>query len=139
MKREYVAFVEGRPGAPKGTWRQWLQLSRDELRQQVLSETQARAAGSEAREAITHYEVIAEYPLAGRQGLRHQTAAPARNRPEASNPHPGRERRTPLDRRPHLQPRLSRTRAFSTSIDFPRQALHAEILNLEHPGQSGKA
>ena len=63
MKREYVAFVEGRASAPKGVWRQWLQLSRDELRQHVLSETQARAAGSEAREAITHYEVIAEYPL----------------------------------------------------------------------------
>src|ERR1035438_9004850 len=65
MKREYVAYVEGRSSAPKGVWRQWLQLSRDELRQHVLSETQAQAAGDEAREAITHYEVIAEYPLAG--------------------------------------------------------------------------
>ena len=45
MKREYVAFVEGRPGAPNGTWRQWLQLSRDELRQHVLSESQAKDAG----------------------------------------------------------------------------------------------
>src|SRR6266480_3345512 len=26
MKREYVAFVEGRPSTPKGTWRHWLQL-----------------------------------------------------------------------------------------------------------------
>src|SRR5208283_1218294 len=42
MKREYVAYVEGRPREPKGTWRQWLQLSRDELRQQILSETQAK-------------------------------------------------------------------------------------------------
>ena len=65
MKREYVAFVEGRPSTPQGAWRQWLQLSRDELRQHVVSETQARAAGAEAREAITHYEVIAEYPVAG--------------------------------------------------------------------------
>jgi 23S rRNA pseudouridine1911/1915/1917 synthase len=65
MKREYVAFVEGRPNTPKGAWRQWLQLSRDELRQHVLSETQAKAAGAEALEAITHYEVIAEYPLPG--------------------------------------------------------------------------
>ena len=111
MKREYVAFVEGRSRAPKGTWRQWLQLSRDELRQQVLSETQAKAAGPDAREAITHYEVIAEYPLAGRPGLRHQIAAPVGNRPKTSNPRPSRPRRTPLDRRPHLQPRLSRTRA----------------------------
>src|SRR6185295_12236463 len=41
MRREYVAFVEGRSSTPKGTWRHWLQLSKDELRQQILSETQA--------------------------------------------------------------------------------------------------
>src|ERR1017187_2489882 len=40
MKREYVAYVQGRPRTPTGTWRQRLQLSRDELRQHVLSETQ---------------------------------------------------------------------------------------------------
>src|SRR5690348_14050146 len=39
MKREYVAYVEGRSQSSKGTWRQWLQLSRDELRQHVLSES----------------------------------------------------------------------------------------------------
>ena len=65
MKREYVAFVEGRPSEPKGTWRQWLKLSRDEMRQQVLSEVQAKADRAEACEAITHYEVITAYPLAG--------------------------------------------------------------------------
>ena len=116
MKREYVAFVEGRPRTPAGTWRQWLQLSRDELRQHVLSETQLKDAGDEAREAITHYEVIAEYPLAGGKGLRHQIAAPAGDRPQTSNPRPGRPRRTPLDRRPHVQPGLSRT--------GPRQRAH---------------
>src|SRR5947208_5777983 len=55
MKREYVAFVEGRSGKPKGTWRQWLQLSRDEIHQNILTETQASTDGDEAREAITHY------------------------------------------------------------------------------------
>ena len=65
MKREYVAFVEGRPEAPQGAWRQWLQLSPDELRQHVISEAQAQALGDEAREAITHYEVITQYALAG--------------------------------------------------------------------------
>src|SRR5207245_4809192 len=64
MKREDLAFVEGRSGKRKGTWRQWLQLSRDEMHQNILTETQGRAAGDQAREAITHYEVIAEYPLA---------------------------------------------------------------------------
>jgi len=65
MTRDYVAFVEGRPSTPTGTWRQWLQLSGDELRQHVISETQLKDPRSEAREAITHYEVIEEYPLAG--------------------------------------------------------------------------
>ena len=69
MKREYVAYVEGRPVAPAGTWRQWLQLSRDELRQHVLSDKEGKAAGDDAQEAITHYEVIAVYPLAGGKGF----------------------------------------------------------------------
>ena len=38
MKREYVAYVEGRPANPKGTWRNWLKLSDDELRQFVISD-----------------------------------------------------------------------------------------------------
>src|SRR5947208_6532341 len=62
MKREYVAFVAGRSANPNGTWRQWLQLSRDEMHQNILTEAQGRAAGDLACEAITHYEVIAEYP-----------------------------------------------------------------------------
>ena len=137
MKREYVAFVEGRASAPKGTWRQWLQLSRDELRQHVLSETSARAAGDEAREAITHYEVIADYPLAGGQrfvtklrlrletGRKHQIRVQAAN---AGLPLIGDRTYNPAMRGPDLA---------NTRIDFPRQALHAEVLTLEHPDQPG--
>lgn len=137
MKREYVAFVEGRASTPKGTWRQWLQLSRDELRQHVLSETSARAAGSEAREAITHYEVIAEYPLAGGQrfvtklrlrletGRKHQIRVQAAN---AGLPLVGDRTYNPAMRGPDPD---------NTRIDFPRQALHAEVLTLEHPDQPG--
>jgi 23S rRNA pseudouridine1911/1915/1917 synthase len=137
MKREYVAFVEGRASAPKGTWRQWLQLSRHELRQFVLSETSARAAGDEAREAITHYEVIAEYPLAGGQryvsklrlrletGRKHQIRVQAAN---AGLPLVGDRTYNPAMRGPDLD---------KTRIDFPRQALHAEVLMLEHPDQPG--
>jgi 23S rRNA pseudouridine1911/1915/1917 synthase len=137
MKREYVAFVEGRAGAPKGTWRQWLQLSRDELRQHVLSETSARAAGDEAREAITHYEVIAEYPLSGGQrfvtklrvrletGRKHQIRVQAAN---AGLPLIGDRTYNPAMRGPD---------PANARIDFPRQALHAEVLTLEHPDQPG--
>ena len=135
MKREYVAFVEGRSSAPKGCWRQWLQLSRDELRQHVISEAQARAAGSEVREAITHYEVIAEYPIVGgtrfvtKLRLRLETGRKHQIRVQAANAglpligdrtyNPGVRERTP------------------GSTEFPRQALHAEVLTLEHPDRPG--
>ena len=138
MKREYVAFVAGRPRTPTGTWRQWLQLSRDELRQHVLSETQLKDPGAEAREAITHYEVIAEYPLAGGKGfvtklrLRLETGRKHQIRVQAAHaglPLIGDRTYNPACRGPdHANP----------PIDFPRQALHAEVLSLEHPDQPGK-
>jgi 23S rRNA pseudouridine1911/1915/1917 synthase len=138
MKREYVAFVEGRSGKPAGTWRQWLQLSQDEMRQDILSETRGRAAGDEAREAITHYEVIAEYPLAdGKRvvtklrlrletGRKHQIRAQAAN---AGLPLVGDRAYNPSFRGPGIA---------NAHIDFPRQALHAEVLALDHPEQPGR-
>ena len=137
MTREYVAYVEGRSSSSKGTWRQWLQLSRDELRQHVLSEAAAKAVGEEAREAITHYEVIAEYPLTGGKGfvtklrLRLGTGRKHQIRVQAANaglPLVGDRTYNPALRAPHPPRSL---------IEFPRQALHAEVLSLEHPAQSG--
>jgi 23S rRNA pseudouridine1911/1915/1917 synthase len=133
MKREYVAFVEGRPSEPKGTWRQWLKLSRDEMRQQVLSEVQAKAERAEACEAITHYEVITAYPLAGNSRfvtklrLRLETGRKHQIRVQAANAG------LPLVGDRTYNPALRATDRGSTSIDFPRQALHAEVLTLEHP------
>ena len=137
MTREYVAFVEGRSRAPRGTWRHWLQLSRDELRQHVFSERQSQAGRSETQEAITHYEVIAEHPLAGGQGfvtklrLRLETGLKHQIRAQAA--HAG----LPLlgDRTYH--PGYRRRDQAQSLIDFPRQALHAELLSLEHPQQPG--
>ena len=114
---------------PQGTWRQWLQLSRDELRQHVLSETQARAAGAEAREAITHYEVIAEYPLAGGRGfvtklrLRLETGRKHQIRVQAA--HAG----LPLIGDRTYNPAYRGQDPAHPPIDFPRQALHAEVLS----------
>jgi 23S rRNA pseudouridine1911/1915/1917 synthase len=138
MKREYVAFVEGRPVTPAGTWRQWLQLSRDELRQHVLSETQVKDPGSEAREAVTHFEVIAEYPLAGGNGfvtklrLRLETGRKHQIRAQAA--HAG----LPLIGDRTYNPAWRRPDPANAPIDFPRQALHAEVLSLEHPEQPGQ-
>lgn len=124
MKREYVAFAEGRPAAPAGIWRDWLELSRDELRQQIVDSS----AGG-ATEAITHYEVLAEFlPAKGRgtvsklrlrleTGLKHQIRIQAA---KAGLPLIG-----------------DRTYNKFPSIEFPRQALHAELLGLTHP-QTGK-
>jgi 23S rRNA pseudouridine1911/1915/1917 synthase len=138
MKREYIAYVEGRPSSPKGTWRQWLQLSRDELRQHVLSEAAARALGDQAREAITHYEVVAEYPLPAGKGfvtklrLRLETGRKHQIRVQAANAG------LPLVGDRAYNPALRAARLPHPPIDFPRQALHAEVLSLEHPEQSGR-
>jgi 23S rRNA pseudouridine1911/1915/1917 synthase len=137
MRREYVAYVEGRSQSSKGTWRQWLQLSRDELRQHVLPETAARAVHDEAREAITHYEVITEYPLADRKGfvtklrLRLETGRKHQIRVQAANAG------LPLVGDRTYNPALRASHLANPLIDFPRQALHAEVLSLEHPGESG--
>ena len=137
MKREYVAFVEGRVSTPKGTWRQWLQLSRDELRQHILSATAAQTPSAEAREAITHFEVIAHYPLAGgklfitKLRLRLETGRKHQIRVQAANAG------YPLVGDRTYNPAWSKAELSKPAVDFPRQALHAEVLTLEHPAQPG--
>jgi 23S rRNA pseudouridine1911/1915/1917 synthase len=137
MQREYVAYVEGRPPAPRGTWRHWLQLSRDELRQRVLSDAQAAAAGDDARQAVTHYEVIAEYPRPGgkefysKLRLRLETGRKHQIRVQAA--HAG----MPLIGDRTYNPAYRAQDPAHPPLDFPRQALHAEVLRLEHPGQPG--
>lgn len=133
VKREYVAYVEGRPQQSKGTWRNWLKLSADELRQFVISDVEARTAKAEALEAITHYEVTAEFPLAGSREvvtklrLRLETGRKHQIRAQAA--HAG----LPLvgDRTYH--PKYHSDAPKAARIDFARQALHAEVLSLEHP------
>jgi len=137
MKREYVAFVEGRAMARAGTWRQWLQLSRDEMRQTIVSESTARTAPDDVQEAVTHYEVVKEYPLAGDRGfvtklrLRLETGRKHQIRIQAANAG------LPLigDRTYH--PKYHAEDQAGAPIDFPRQALHAEVLTLEHPERPG--
>jgi len=145
MKREYVAFVEGRPPVPKGTWRQWLQLSNDEMRQHILTGEEAQAAmvrpmGNvpEVREAITHYETVKEYSLANGKGfvsklrLKLETGRKHQIRVQAA--HAG----VPLIGDRTYNPKYRGEIHAPTRIDFPRQALHAEVLSLEHPEQPGK-
>ena len=137
MRRQYVAFVEGRSPKSAGTWRQWLCLSAADLRQHVLPPNADKGALQEAHEAVTHYEVLAEYPVSGGQrfvsklqlrletGLKHQIRVQAAH---AGLPLIG-------DRTYNVN---YRGRLHSGPIDFPRQALHAELLELEHPAQPGR-
>lgn len=137
MKREYVAFVEGRSRASAGTWRQWLQLSRDEMTQHVISEAQAKDPRSGALEAITHYEVLAEYPLKGGKGvitklkLRLETGRKHQIRLQAA--HAG----LPLVGDRTYNPGCRPEGLKNALLEFPRQALHAERLTLEHPFRPG--
>lgn len=137
MKREYVAFVEGQSRERSGTWRNWVQLAPGELRQQILSEGQISRAGSEAQEAITHFEVMAEYPLADGKGfatklrLRLETGRKHQIRVQAANAG------LPLIGDRTYNPACRGLDQSKTAIDFPRQALHAEILSLEHPDKPG--
>jgi len=137
MKREYVAYVEGRPPHSAGTWRNWLRLRDDELRQFVISETEAKAAGAEAVEATTHFEVIEVFALRGGR----EVVTKLRLRLETGRKHQIRAQAAfagmPLlgDRTYH--PKYHGDAPKTSRIDFPRQALHAEILSLEHPEKEG--
>lgn len=121
MHREYVAYVEGRPAQPKGTWRHWLKLNDDEMRQFVVRSNQDGAT-----EAITHYEVIAEFPGAGITKLRLRLETGRKHQIRAQAAAAG----LPLvgDRTYNRRPRL----------EFDRQALHAATLSLDFPDHSGR-
>jgi len=138
MKRQYIAFVDGRPESSRGTWRHWLQLSEDEMRQHVVPQPKGKAGHSEIVEAVTHFEVIAEFPLSGGKGvvtklrLRLETGRKHQIRVQAA--HAG----LPLigDRTYH--PGYREKAIAANRIEFSRQALHSEELSLEHPEQPGK-
>jgi 23S rRNA pseudouridine1911/1915/1917 synthase len=138
MKRAYIAFAEGRSAQRQGTWRDWLSLSRDELSQRVISLAEARKEGSQAMEAVTHFEVVGEYPLPGGRGfvtklrLRLETGLKHQIRAQAA--HAG----LPLigDRTYHAKYRDNASEV--ALIPFSRQALHAESLTLEHPNRPGE-
>jgi 23S rRNA pseudouridine1911/1915/1917 synthase len=138
MKREYIAFVDGRSTSPRGTWHQWLEFNENTWREHVLPDRQAAAAHPKALEAITHYEVVAEYASPAGHGfvtqlwLRLETGRKHQIRAQAA--YAG----LPLigDRTYH--PAYRDHSRQTLPLPFPRQALHARSLTLEHPGRPGQ-
>jgi 23S rRNA pseudouridine1911/1915/1917 synthase len=114
MRREYIAFAEGRVSAPTGTWRDWLKLSEDQLRQFVIAR-----AEPDAQEAVTHYEVVTEFRGVTKLRLRLETGRRHQIRVQAA----------------HAGLPLVGDRVYNPTgrIRFDRQALHAETLRLVHP------
>jgi 23S rRNA pseudouridine1911/1915/1917 synthase len=138
MKREYVAFVQGRPAQPQGTWRHWLRLSEDGFRQQVVPRPPGDPDEQGAEAAITHFETLATYvfPKGGsvvsklrirlETGLKHQIRIQA----AAAG--------LPLIGDRVYNPDYRGESPMASALPFTRQALHAEKLELVHPEQPGK-
>lgn len=137
--RQYVAFVDGRPKTPRGSWRHWLRFDDDNLRQHVLSERAAREAGDDAQESVTHYEVIEEFTIRktgrviSKMKFNLETGRTHQIRVQAA--HEG----LPLigDRTYHPLYHAAKQDRAVVPIVFPRQALHAETLSLDHPDRPG--
>ncbi len=108
------------------------------MRQQIVPEASARDAESEAQEAITHYEVMAEHPLAEARGvvtkmrLRLETGRKHQIRVQAANAG------LPLIGDRTYNPAFRGGELTGAGIDFPRQALHAEILSLWPTSRSAR-
>ena len=122
-RREYLALVEGTPSPASGEWRDWLRWNRAALRQEPAAPGAARA-----REAVTRYRVAEAFEACSLlevqlvSGRQHQIRAQA-----WLHGHPL------LGERIYCGPSPT---AFTAG--FPRQALHAWRLGLDHP-RTGRA
>lgn len=129
--RQYVAFVDGRPKTPSGTWRHWLRFDDEALRQHVS----AQSGGADAVEAITHYEVLDEFAT----GPTRHIISKLRFKLETGRTHQIRAQAAfvglPLigDRTYHPLYHASKRERGVVPVECERQALHAETLELAHP------
>ena len=130
--RQYIAFVDGRPKMPQGTWRHWLRFDDETLRQYVFA---TQPDGADAVEAITHYEVFDEFILSktGRviSKIRFNLETGRTHQIRAQAAYVG----LPLigDRTYHPLYHASKRERAVVPVECERQALHAEMLELAHP------
>lgn len=140
--REYVAYVDGRPASPSGTWRHRLRLDDDGYRQTVESSGARATAGGNVMDAVTKYEVMEEFAPHRRAGggavitklrLKLFTGCKHQIRIQAA------QEGLPVigDRTYHPRYIAAARGGLPAPIEFPRQALHAGRLELIHPEQPG--
>ena len=127
ITRRYVAFVEGRLRETRGTWKHWLRLREDGLRQEVS----AKREHKDVVLAVTRYEVVNEYALTDPPG----PVTKLRLTLETGRKHQIRAQAA-FEGAPLLGDRLYNSRAHW--LGFDRQALHAESLSIEHPERPGE-
>jgi 23S rRNA pseudouridine1911/1915/1917 synthase len=144
VTRQYVGFAEGRLKLKHGEWRHWLWGREGELRQHVLTEQELKLGRVKAVEAVTRFELLREFCIAENQvvtklrfmldtGRTHQIRAQAA---AEGVPLVGDRLYNPVHR-PSPKSSTGQTKQRAGTIEFERQALHAERLALNHP-ESGE-
>ncbi|MFP4282001.1 MAG: RluA family pseudouridine synthase [Opitutales bacterium] len=130
LERTYLAFVEGAPASPEGTWRHALKLDEEGYHQHLV-----RPGTPGATEAVTAYELLATYRHGAGEGQPERVVSKLRLRLETGLKHQIRLQAaasgTPLigDRRYHPAQGGEQRRGKHTR----RQALHAVRLAFDHP------
>jgi 23S rRNA pseudouridine1911/1915/1917 synthase len=114
--RRYLAVVHGTPEPASGTWRDHLRWNPDDLAQEVGSGRHARSL-----DAVTHYRVVERFARASLLEVRLETGRRNQIRVQAvSHGHPL------VGERQYAAP-------ATATIEFARQALHAQGLSFLHP------
>lgn len=138
-KRTYIAYVDGKPRTARGTWRHLLRFDEDKLRQRVVGTGTDKARREGTVMAVTHYEVIEEFPtpdgMISKIQLQLETGRTHQIRVQAA------QERLPLigDRMYHpLYKIASREKKIHVPVLFDRQALHAASLEVIHPDHGGR-
>ncbi len=142
ITRGYIAYADGQPSKPSGTWRHWVKLTDDRLRQTIVGivDRPANRRG-EIFEAVTHYEVVSEWICSGPAG-RDRPVTKLRLRLETGRRHQIRVQAAsvglPLIGDRSYHPAYHWEATLPAPIEFPRQALHAVELGFEHPEHPGR-
>ena len=121
-ERTYLAFVHGLPTTESGTWSDLLVWDQEELKQRAFS-NQNTSKSAPAKTATCHWQIVERHERSALLEVRLVTGKRNQIRIQAA-----------LHHHPLIGERMYRDGLpASAAIDFPRQALHAWRLRIEHP------